>query len=344
MKKLLRLPLILAFILSFILISCTVVTPDKESDSKYSLTIDDNSHLVIGSPIGEDGKESKKFKGGEVVTFYVTVVYDADVIIQLNGQKMQEATDFDQDDYSNGIKHSFVMPNQDSTLSLHIVSGFYSLDHAPLFHYYDFIKYLEEDEIEQATYSDPATGTPSLGNLNKYYSASKDEIHSLMEWLNSTYVERVDYHRIEPGTVYNTLTIKTTHSETYTISANNDYINYYADEDYSYRLSSPLPTFEAEDHFTFTDFALLGMKVMKNNNDVTDLFDINKLYDMEFAMIDAFFPEVVNEYNSHRFMTSAGEIVFHTNTSFALIDNDNKTAGAYQSINNITFESLKKSA
>ena len=85
------------------------------------------------------------------------------------------------------------------------------------------------------------------------------------------------------------------------------------------------------------------MKVMKGNDDMTDLFNINKLYDMEFAMIDAFFPEVVNEYNVYRFKTSTGEIVFHTDTTFELIDHERETAGAYQSVNGVTFASLKKS-
>ena len=346
MKKFLNFPLILAFIFSFIISVCSLtgceVMKIVEANT-YSLKVDAGNVFITDPPRGEDGVADKRFKGGEVVTFSIGVVYDAEVIIQLNGQRMEEATDFDQDDYSNGVKHSFVMPFQDSVLSFSIVNGFYSLDHAPLFHYYDWIKYLSEDEIESAIYSDPAVGTPSLGNLNKYYSADQDEIHSLVEWLNSTNVERVELHRVEPGTVYNTITIKTIHGETYKISANDNYISYSSDDNYSYRLSSPLPVFETEEYCTITDFALSDMKVMKGNDDMTDLFNINKLYDMEFAMIDAFFPEVVNEYNVYRFKTSTGEIVFHTDTTFELIDHERETAGAYQSVNAVTFASLKKS-
>ncbi len=346
MKKLLNFPLILAFIFSFIVSVCSLTgceVMEIVETNTYSLKVETDSVFITDPPRGEDGVADKRFKGGEVVTFSIGVIYDAEVIIQLNGQKMEEATDFDQDDYSNGVKHSFIMPFQDSVLSFSIVNGFYSLDHAPLFHYYNWIKYLSEDEIESAIYSDPAVGTPSIGNLNKYYSANQDEIYSLAEWLKNTYVERVELHFIEPGSVYNTIAIKTKYGETYHISANNDYISYNSGDNYSYRLSSPLPVFEAEDHCSFMDFAFLDVKVMKNNDDVTDVFDINKLYNMEFAMIDTFFPEVVNEYNSHRFITSTGEIVFHTETAFELIDNQMETTGAYQSVNGVTFSSLKKS-
>lgn len=343
MKKFLNFPLILAFIFSFIVSVCSLTACEIAEENTYSLKVETGNVIITDPPRGEDGVADKRFKGGEVVTFSIGVIYDAEVIIQLNGQKMEEATDFDQDDYSNGVKHSFIMPFQDSVLSFSIVNGFYSLDRAPLFHYYDWIKYLSEDEIESAIYSYPAVGTPSLGNLNKYYSADQDEIHSLVEWLNSTNVERVELHFIEPGSVYNTITIKTIHGETYKISANDNYISYSSDDNYSYRLSSPLPAFETEEYCTFMDFAFMDMKVMKNNEDVTDLFNINKLYDMEFAMIDTFFPEVVNEYNSYRFITSTGEIVFHTETAFELIDRERETAGAYQSVNGVTFSSLKKS-
>ena len=85
MKKFLNFPLILAFIFSFIISVCSLtgceVVKVVEANT-YSLKVDAGNVFITDPPRGEDGVADKRFKGGEVVTFSIGVVYDAEVMFE----------------------------------------------------------------------------------------------------------------------------------------------------------------------------------------------------------------------------------------------------------------------
>ena len=339
MKKFKRIAILIASIFCLFLPSCKDIQPI--SNKEYKLDITGHSEFVIEGPHRKDSKKAlKSFKAGDIVVFTVCVVYDVDMIFQLNGQKMEEA--LKQEDYQT---HSFTMPAQNSVLNISLASGFYSLDNAPLEHYFNWIKYLDEDEIQLATYDDPCVGIPSLGNFDKTYSASKEEIHDLYNFLNTTHVEKVDYHPVEPGTVYNSIYIETIYGDEYTIRANNRYIDVSSDNEFSYRLTNPLPTFENLKGNALNNIAANGFvvtDVLDNNKDVTENFYLNRLPLMSFVLLeDAIFSGEINDFNRYRFENSWGKIVFQSSTCFVIQDN-NMGSFTCKIINGLTFEQLKK--
>lgn len=344
MKKFKRIAILIASFFSLLLPSCEINNLTKGGD--YKLTITGHTDLVLEGPhLKDNNKKQSYFNAGDVVVFSVGVVYDVETVFKLNGHKMEEAIEFHQDDYNNGILHSFTMPAQDSVLDISLVDGFYPIEHAPLYHYYDWIKYLDEDEIKLATYYDPWVGTPFLGNFNRTYSASKEEIHELYQFLNNTYVEKVDYHPVEPGTVYNSIHIESTFGDEYTIRANNRYINVSGDSGFSYRLSNPLPTFESLKGNSLNDIATNDFVVtdmLDNNKDVTESFYLNRLPLMSFVLLeDVGFSSEINDFNRYRFENSWGSLIFQTSTCFVINDNE---MGSFtcEIINGLTFEQLKK--
>ena len=338
MKKFKRIAILIASIFCLFLPSCKDIQPI--GNKEYKLDITGHAEFIIEGPHRKDSKKTlKSFKAGDIVVFYTAVVYDAEITFSLNGHKMEEAPN-DEDNYNF---HSFVMPAQNSVLNIGLVGGFYSLDHAPLFHYYDWIKYLSEEEIAFAIYYDPCKGIPNLSNFNKYYSASKEEIHDLYTYLNNTYVEKVDYHLVEPGSVYNTIHIETIYGDEYDITANNNYINVSSDTNYSYRLSNPLPTFEELVGNTLNDQATEGIIVTNDTKDVTSSFNLNRLKLMQFTVEEGVeFPAVMNDYNRYIFENSWGKIIFQSSTCFVVYDTQLGTSTCCNIINGLTFEQLKK--
>ena len=344
MKKFKRIAILIVSFFSLLLPSCEINNLTKEGD--YKLTITGHTDLVLEGPhLKDNNKKQSHFNAGDIVVFSVDVVYDVETVFKLNGHKMEEAIEFDQDSYEKGILHSFTMPKQDSVLDISLSDGFYSLDHAPLVHYYDWIKYLDEEEILSATYYAPCVGVPTLGNFNSYYTASKEEIHDLYQFLNNTYVMKVDYHHIEPGTVYNSIHIETVYGDEYDISANNGYITVLGDNEYSYRLGNPLPTFKTLKGYTLNEQSLYDIVVLDasdNSKDVTSSFYIERLKLMSFVVEDDVeFPAVVNDFNRYHFENDWGKIIFESSTCFVIYDNE---IGRFVcSINNnLTFEQLKK--
>lgn len=343
MKKFKRIAILIASFFSLLLPSCEINNLTKEGD--YKLTITGHTDLVLEGPhLKDNNKKQSYFNAGDVVVFSVDVVYDVETVFKLNGHKMEEAIDFNQDSYENGILHSFTMPAQDSVLDISLEDGFYDIDNAPLMHYYDWIKYVDEEEIESATYYAPCIGTPSLGNFNKYYTASREEIHALYYFLNNTKVQKVEYHRIEPGTVYNSIHIETIYGDEYDIRANNGYLPCDSSE-YSLLLGNHLPTFENLKSNTLNYESTSNFKVTDtrdNNKDVTESFRLERLPLMQFVLLEEMdYPEMVNDYNRYNFENTCGRIVFQTSDEFILIDNEIGTF-ACKINNGLTFEQLKK--
>ena len=311
----------------------------QKQERDYKLTITGHVELIIDGPhLKDDNKTLTYFNAGDVVVFNTAIVNDAEIIFKLNGQKMTEALDYQQD------RHSFIMPNQDSILNIGLAGSYFDLNYAPLFHYYDWIKYLSEEEIASATLHEPCMGTPFLDNFDKYYSASKEEIHTLYDFLKNTYVEKVSYQPIEPGTVYHSIYIETKYGDEYQISANNGYINVSnTDINYSYRLTNPLPTFDSFKAYSLNDIASKGFTVTDENNDVTSSFNVDKLAVLKFEIIEEmYFPEVVTEYNRYRFINSWGAITFESSTLFVISDYEHVNPVICSIVNNLTFEDLKK--
>ncbi len=343
MKKFKRIAILIASLFSFLLPSCDPVEFKKDGD--YKLTITGRSELVIEGPhLKDSDKKQEYFNAGDIVVFSVGVINDAETILQLNGHKMEEAIDFKQDDYNDGILHSFTMPAQDSVLDISLVSGFYNIDNAPLYHYYGWIKYLDEDEIQSASYYDPCVGIPSLANFDTMYKASKEEIHKLYEFLNNTSAKKDEDHLINPGSVSRSIYIETIYGDEYSIHAVDGYINGGEGTDFIYQLSAPLPSFSIVAYYRFNDMALKDMTVidrMNNDKDVTEGFYLERLYLLGFIIIEKDYTMDINRYNRFTFYNPWGAIVFRDEKTFDIRDESRDRSYTCEIMNNLTFEQLK---
>ncbi len=117
-KKLLLIPALLSFLP---LAGCAT------TDSEYfTVTVSDNSKMVVEMPHKLGEKPSEKFKPGDGVIFRVDVVYDADTVVTLNGNRLY-SRDFKYGDESEenrwSIAYAFVMPKADCEISVYITSG-----------------------------------------------------------------------------------------------------------------------------------------------------------------------------------------------------------------------------
>jgi len=117
-SKLLLIPALLSFLP---LAGCAT------TDSEYfTVTVSDNSKIVVEMPHKLGEKPSEKFKPGDSVFFRVGVVYDADTVVTLNGSRLN-SRDFKYGDESEenrwSIAYAFVMPKADCEISVYIISG-----------------------------------------------------------------------------------------------------------------------------------------------------------------------------------------------------------------------------
>lgn len=117
-SKLLLIPALLSFLA---LAGCAT------TDSEYfTVTVSDNSKIVVEMPHKLGEKPSEKFKPGDSVFFRVEVVYDADTVVTLNGSRL-DSRDFKYGDESEenrwSIAYAFVMPKADCEISVYIISG-----------------------------------------------------------------------------------------------------------------------------------------------------------------------------------------------------------------------------
>lgn len=87
---------------------------------KYSLTITGETYLIKNGPYLSTSKNKRtrhRFGEGDLVIFETCYVYDADVVVRLNGEKLEYY------DYTNNIEYRFSMPAKDSELNISIEGG-----------------------------------------------------------------------------------------------------------------------------------------------------------------------------------------------------------------------------
>lgn len=117
-NKLLLIPALLACLP---LVGCTT------TDSEYfTVTVSDNSKIVVEMPHKLGEKPSEKFKPGDGVIFRVSCVTDVDTVVTLNGSRL-DSRDFKYGDESEenrwSIVYAFVMPKADCEISVYISGG-----------------------------------------------------------------------------------------------------------------------------------------------------------------------------------------------------------------------------
>lgn len=117
-NKLLLIPALLSFLP---LAGCAT------TDSEYfTVTVSDDSKIVVEMPHKLGEKPSEKFKPGDGVIFRVSVVTDVDTVVRLNGARLY-SQDFKYGDESEenrwSIAYAFVMPKADCEISVYISGG-----------------------------------------------------------------------------------------------------------------------------------------------------------------------------------------------------------------------------
>ena len=117
-NKLLLIPALLSFLP---LAGCAT------TDSEYfTVTVSDNSKIVVEMPHKLGEKPSEKFKPGDGVIFRVSIVYDVDTVVTLNGNGLN-SRNFKYGDESEenrwSIAYVFVIPKADCEISVYITSG-----------------------------------------------------------------------------------------------------------------------------------------------------------------------------------------------------------------------------
>ena len=112
--KLTRVILIPLILCSFSFTSCE---PLKE---RYSLTVTAGADLITEGPYLSTALSKRRrhmFHEGDLVIFKTCYVYDADVVVRLNGEKLQCY------DYEDDMSFRFYMPAQNSELIITIEGG-----------------------------------------------------------------------------------------------------------------------------------------------------------------------------------------------------------------------------
>lgn len=97
------------------------------TDSEYfTVTVSDNSKIVVEMPHKLGEKPSEKFKPGDGVIFRVDMVTDVDTVVTLNGSRLS-SRDFKYGDESEenrwSIAYAFVMPRADCEISVYLSGG-----------------------------------------------------------------------------------------------------------------------------------------------------------------------------------------------------------------------------
>lgn len=115
--KLLLIPALLSFLP---LAGCTT------TDSEYfTVTVSDNSKIVVEMPhiVGE--KPSEKFKPGDGVIFRVAIVTDVDIIVTLNDMRIYNTKEVfgDEPDEKFLLTYMFVMPKKDCVIDISLHGG-----------------------------------------------------------------------------------------------------------------------------------------------------------------------------------------------------------------------------
>ena len=111
LNRLILIPLILC---SFSFASCE---PLKE---RYSLTVTGEIDLITKGPYLSTALSKRKrrmFHEGDLVIFKTCYVYDADVVVRLNGEKLEYYG------YEDDIEYRFYMPAKNSELNISIEGG-----------------------------------------------------------------------------------------------------------------------------------------------------------------------------------------------------------------------------
>ena len=363
MKKTRAFTLLLLNIISLLLAGCNDYSFSSQSSLKseepssqtssinneplmgqYSLTVIDEGKLIHEKPhlLGESSKAS--FNAGDIVYFSTAVIMDASIILELNDEKMEEANPNLDKGESIYTPHSFVMPNQNSILKVSIVNGFFSTDSIPLGEIYDWIYYLEPDDIISATYSKSAVGNPSFSKFNEYFTASEEELTDLYNYLKNNTVKATDY-RIPPGAQATSITLTTKSNKTYYISAYSNRLYGKAPVE-SYLLNKPLPMFSTLMGYSFDTNSLINLKVndLTNSEDATAKFDLNNLSKMVFEPLEGVdFYASINEYNKYKFENSCGYFIFQDEKVLSISDNATSSYHHYQIVNDFGFSSILKS-
>ena len=362
MKKTSAFILLLTSLFSLVLSSCNdtsfssnSISSDSSSSSissnnepllgQYSLSVIDEGHLIHDLPhlLGENSKTS--FNAGDVVYFSTSVVMDASIILKLNDMKMEENNPNFDDGNSLYTPHSFVMPAQNSVLKVSVVDGFFSNEAIPLGEVYNWIYYLEADDIISATYTKKAIGNPHFANFNMHYAANQEELTSLYNYLKNQTVTATDY-RIPPGSQAISIAITTKDNKNYQLTAHDNRLEG-NNKIYSYLLDKPLPEFSTLLGYSFDSNSLISLKVnnLENDSDASGEFDLNNygnLANLIFKESNQVFNDDMNEYNKYKFVNSCGYFIFQNEKTFLLYDSNTSKQTMFEVINDYSFSHLKK--
>ena len=108
------------------LLACLPLVGCSANSGYYVVTVSDPEHIVAEMPHKLGGKPSEKFKPGDGVIFRVSIVYDVDTVVTLNGSRLN-SRDFKYGDESEenrwSIAYAFVMPKADCEISVYISGG-----------------------------------------------------------------------------------------------------------------------------------------------------------------------------------------------------------------------------
>ena len=218
------------------------------------------------------------------------------------------------------------------------------VDSKSLRFYYPWINSLTENNVEAIYSVNYAQGIPFLANFNEWNVASKEEIKQTIDYLKTATVSQSAYRPQTPGEVPNEIVINTKNGESFSIKVFENVVKSSIENNVSYVLGKSLPSFTTfyayalnseSTNFTVTD--------IENENDVTNQFTLSGIGKMLFTSLgDVEFFAVMNEYNRYKFENGFGYLIFQDERTFT-IDDRELGHGAYQIINDVTFNSLKKS-
>lgn len=287
MKKVITLiKLLVIFLLNANLTACTITL----SSEMHSLQVIEHDNLALNDLNGF-------YQAGTALELKTCIVYDADVIVSLNGNQIFS----DHKDGTDYLSFNFVMPNIDSTLEISIDNTDFPSG-ISLSKILPWVETLDYSDIDYAlSITNPGSIAPTFDEYIEYHIANDEELEDLIMGLKSSLVIKKENPYWDGWTIYQIKIIHKNGDFNFLSTVNNGFIigeSYYEFENFS------LPVFKKSYGHSFLPQSLYGI-TLKKNDEVIE-YNNNFFYQLIFNECDEAIEQRI-EYSSYVFIFPSNE-------------------------------------
>lgn len=274
--------------------------------SSYNCVVSEGEDLLIESL-------ENKYYAGEKIEVKTRVIYDADIVVYVNGNKISR-THFDSDYWG----YEFVMPEEDVIIELDVDGSkdfYFYLDSL-----YSWVNEINIENVIEVAREEAAIGVAPGSFTNIVYSTLEDDIKKAFAVLQSPLVQVSVGNEIAPGGKYVEYTFKTLTKE-YSLYINNG--NIYCNGQY-YTIINELTEFDNSlpIYHSFISYDNTYKVYEKNDVLISEQIGIDK-----YIFIESYDEVVIDVTKSiGYFITEFGKMYIFDSNTFLLYKED----GGYQ--------------